>query len=114
MVEHRHLPHVSSFRDNSMYTLQPAHISDESSWLAHYILMPVTFISLRVVQRSRAADGGLDANVKERRLAPAGGRPEHCPTYLATGLFRSLSLIAIKLCAEMELCGAKCPPRGTD
>ena len=110
MVEHRHLLHVSSFRDNSivffttcthkrrkLLACAQSHVilrglwersaERDGWWVGHYILMPdhVHFFARRApVAR---ADGGLDADVEERQLPPARGRPEHCSTYLAIGLF---------------------------
>src|SRR5213592_4812161 len=107
MTEHRHLPHVSSFRDNpivfftacthkrrKLLACAQSHAilrgawersaERDGCWVGHYILMPdhVHFFARRA--SICAADGGLDEDVEERQLAPARSRVGHCATYLAT------------------------------
>jgi hypothetical protein len=131
MVEHRHLPHVASFRDNpivffttcthkrrKLLACAQSHAilrglwkrsaERDGWWVGHYILMPdhVHFFARRGTVARPMAE--LDEDVEERQLPPTRGCLEHCATCLATRLFRSLSSLARKLWAKMELRGAKC------
>ncbi len=110
MINHRHLPHVSSFVTIQLYSLQTCthkrrkllacaqspvilrglwerSAEHDGWWVGHYILTPdhVHFLARRA--DCGVADGGLDADMEERQLPPTRDRPGHCPTYLATGLF---------------------------
>jgi hypothetical protein len=109
MVEHRHLPHVSSFRDNpivffttcthkrrKLLACTQSHIilrelwersAERDGWcVGHYILMPdhVHFFARHAT--IAAANGEVDENVEERQLSRARGRIGYYAAYLATGL----------------------------
>ena len=109
MVERRHLPHVSSFRDNpivffttcthkrrKLLACTQSHIilrelwkrsaERDGWWVAHYILMPRSRSFLCASCNYRAANGEVDADVEERQLSRARGRVGYYATYLATGL----------------------------
>jgi hypothetical protein len=106
MIEHRHLPHVSSFRDNPIVFFtacthkrrkllacaKPRHFMRRmgaigstrrlAGWSLHSHAPSRPFPCTSCIYC--AADGGLDEDVEERQLPPARSRVGHFATYLAT------------------------------